>query len=181
MPKQTARVLNVKSVFSAVDALFATAAEKGDFLDKQGKFLRNRIQAETRSGRDLSRDGQSQPDLSPGYKRWRRRLERGESKSKIRPDSKFFRADFSNLTLSGQLLKSLEYFVQRRKRQFEIKVSGTRRDPDGRSKIRTNQALVADLAERGRTFLGVDRKGVERVRKAFVDELRRQIRKNKFT
>jgi hypothetical protein len=169
------KIKNLKSVFNSVRSIFTDSFERTAMLQKQADFLTNRIKTETRSGKDLTREGARQPALSEGYMRWRRKLRDGKSKSKIVPDANYFRPRTSNLTLTGQLLESVRSKVETRNRLFKIFVEGKR--DDGLS----NNEVMTDLKKRGRTFLGVDKKGVKRVRKAVVDELRRQIRQKRFT
>lgn len=162
-------IKNLKSVLNSVQAVFEKSLQT-EKLDDIKDFLVNRVQSSTRAGKDLSREGAPQPDLSPGYIRMREKIL--ESKS-IKVDSKFFRVDRSNLTLTGQMLESLKGLVKPRNREIEIFVDGTRND--GKS----NSEVAKDLAKRGRTFLGIDTLGIKRVRKMILDELRRQIRLRK--
>ncbi len=190
-----AKVNGLKNVFEAIDKIFENSTQKEKFLREIEDFVTLRVQAETRKGKDLSRDGADQPDLKPSYVAWRKSLEarasaldkisRGSLSSKNlslvakitgrtpTPDPTFFKPEKSNLTLTGQLLKSLNSLVKPRARTVEVFVEG-RRD-DGQ----TNAAVANDLASRGRTFLGLDKKGVTRIRKMVLDEIRRQIRLRK--
>jgi hypothetical protein len=183
------KVKNLKEVFLGVQALyFDDTAKRQIFLNEQAKFLRDRIVAETRKGKDLSRKGVSQPPLSQGYINWRRKLKDGKAPNRenIKPHPIFFSPSFSNLTLTGQLLDSVQWFVNERRKFFEIRPTGVRRNPKN-SFIKNlffglrNQTVANDLARRGRTFLGIDEKGLKRVRKAFIDEFRRELKNNNFT
>lgn len=163
------RVKGIKSVFNSINAIFDNSIKKDSFLNMLKDFVVLRIQAETRKGKDLSRDGAVQPGLSDGYVRMR---EKFQDEKSVRL-SKFFRVDFSNLTLTGQMLDSLAGKVLPRLSQIEISVSGNRDDGE------TNSGVAKDLASRGRTFLGLDVKGRVRLRKFVLDELRKQIRLRK--
>lgn len=164
------RVKGLSNVFKSIERIFEKSTQRAEFLEQIKDFAVLRIQAETRKGKDLSRDGAEQPDLSPGYIRMR---ERFEETGEVKVDRTFFKTDKSNLTLTGQLLESLNGLVKPRARTVEVFVEG-RRD-DGQ----TNAAVANDLASRGRTFLGLDKKGVTRIRKMVLDEIRRQIRLRK--
>jgi hypothetical protein len=165
-----AKVSGIKSVFDSIKQIFERSTQQEEFLTKIKDFVVLRVQAETRKGKDLSRDGADQPNLSPGYIRMREGYVKDGT---IKVDGTFFETDFSNLTLTGQMLKSLNGLVKPRQRTVEVFVEG-RRD-DGQ----TNQAVANDLAKRGRTFLGLDTKGKVRIRKLVLDEIRRQIRLRK--
>lgn len=168
-------VKGVKSVLNAIKAIFDNSIKKKEFLDNIKDFSVLRIQAETRKGRDLTRNGEPQPDLSSGYVKWRKRLATGETKTQIYPDTKFFRPSKSNLTLSGQMLESLQGRVNALRSEIEIATTENRNDGE------KNDQIVKDLKRRGRTFLGMDDKGKTMIRKMVLDEIRRQIRGRGFT
>lgn len=164
------KINNLKTVFEGIKKIFKESIERKDKLDQIKEFVVKRIQAETRKGFDLSRDGAPQPDLSDGYVRMR---ERFQETGEIDLDRKFFRPEKSNLTLTGQLLSSLNGTVSEKNRTIEVFVEGSRNDGT------TNSKVAKDLADRGRTFLGLDEKGVTRIRKMVLDEIRKQIRLRK--
>jgi hypothetical protein len=76
----------------------------------------------------------------------------------------------SHLTLTGQLLESLDYDIDRSKGEVVVKPTGKRDDG------KTNVEVTEDLATRGRTYLGLDNKGIDRVRQLVIRELNRNIR-----
>lgn len=161
------KIKNIKSVLRSVNKVFTDTRSSNKLLSEISEFSIKRIQQETRKGKDLVRDG-SQPDLSDGYKRWRRKVKRGESK--VTPAS-FMRPNLSHLTLTGQLLDSLKAKIDKAKGFITIQPTGNRDDGE------SNAEVASDLKDRGRVFLGLDKRAVESIRKLFIDELRRNIKK----
>ena len=187
------RVKNIDSVFNAVRSIYNDLTQQKEELDKIGEFVRNRIVAETRKGNDLTRNGAKQPELSEGYIGWRkgvvsaRKIEAGTHKrgdfekaarisgqNKIVPDSTFFKPAKSNLTLTGQLLNSIDYRVEAKENKIIIEPTGTRDDG------KTNKEVAEELATRktrlapsGRKFLGLDERGFQRIRNQIVEAIRR--------
>ena len=162
--KITYEVKNMDSVFNAVKAVYNDLAKERRELDSIAKFARDRIVAETRKGKDLSRD-RKQPPLSPNYIKYRERVARGEED--ITPDGQFFSPKRSTLTLTGQLLDNIEYSVKPSQNKITIEPTGLRRDG------LTNKEVASDLARRDRTFLGLDERGFARIRNRIVEAIRR--------
>lgn len=164
-----ARVKNIKSVLNSVRKVFKDTQTSKKVLDDISDFSINRIKQETRKGIDLVNDDR-QPDLSDSYKRYRRRLKSGKANSKVTPAS-FMRPGLSHLTLTGELLDSLKSKIIRSRGILEIFPTGSRSDG------LTNQEVTKELKEQGRVYLGLNKKAIEEIRKIFVDELRRNIKK----
>lgn len=190
------RVKNIDSVFNAVREIYDDLTTQTSELDKIGKFARDRIVAETRKGNDLTNNGSKQPALSEGYIGYRRRLG-GKEKALERvaggstkksdlakvasigvktpiPDSSFFSPAKSNLTLTGQLLSSIEYTVKANEKTIVIEPTGSRDDG------KTNKEVAEELSKRktrlapdGRKFLGLDGRGFQRIRNLIVEAIRR--------
>ena len=128
------------------------------------EFWLKRIQGFTRRGTSLVTDS-SFKSLSTAYKAFRANYTGTKGKS--------FRPNKSNLTLTGQLLESLKGRSNVRKQEVTIFASG-RRD-DGQ-----NNADVAEyVAEQGRPFLGIDKKGIQRIEQIITRDLRRQWKKRR--
>jgi len=182
------KVSNINSVFNAVRSIYDELTKQREELDKIGRFARDRIVAETRKGNDLTRDGAKQPELSESYIAWRRgvislgkvRESRGtrndyekaariSGKNSTVPDPTFFRPTKSNLTMTGQLLNSIEYTVKVEDSKIIIEPTGTRDDG------KTNKEVAYSLAHRKnkRTFLGLDDRGFKRIRTVIVEAIRR--------
>jgi len=195
----TYRVKNIDSVFNAVRALYDDLTTQTSELDKIGKFTRDRIVAETRKGFDLTNDGAKQPELSEGYIAYRRQLGKKfrkadkdvalgmsiddaikknkldtKAKPTPTPDSTFFNPGKSNLTLTGQLLESIEYTIRADEKKIIIEPKGSRDDG------KTNKEVAEELATRktrlapnGRKFMGLDERGFKRIRNLIVEAIRR--------
>lgn len=198
------RISNIDSVFNAVKEIYKDLTTQASELDKIGKFARDRIVAETRKGRDLPQDSvEYQPELSEAYIAYRKSLaSKGRSLDRIAkdqgkesdfkkaasirantptPDSTFFRPTKSNLTLTGQLLNSIDYTVKASQRKIIIEPTGTRDDG------LTNKEVALELATRktrlapqGRKFLGLDNRGFDRIRNLIVEAIRRIALKKGF-
>lgn len=189
------KVTGIASVFNAVRSIYEDLTTQKEELDKIGKFTRDRIVAETRKGNDLTSGGK-QPELSEGYIAYRRslgkktnalgRVAEGSGKkrdlelaSKITnktptPDMTFFRPAKSNLTLTGQLMESIEYTVRAEDKKIIIEPTGVRDDG------KTNKEVAEELSRRktrlapdGRKFLGLDERGFQRIRNLIVEAIRR--------
>lgn len=187
------RVLGVEKVLKNINKVFDSSIKQERFLNSVKDFVVLRIQAETRKGKDLSRGGKHQPDLSEGTIGIREKIKSGKWIVRPKLGKPFFKFNFSNLTLSGQLLESLEGRVLARRGQIEVTVGDARTEVDivvkktgkvvefqNSKPLTSNRALVRDLAKRGRTFLGFDKKGVMRIRKMVLDEIRRSISRLNF-
>lgn len=191
----TYKIKNMDSVFNAVRAIYDDLTTQADELDKIGQFTRDRIVAETRKGNDLTRSDK-QPPLSEGYIGYRRRLGqrvgsldkvasgKGSQRDVVRsmsvnkdtptPDSSFFSPARSNLTLTGQLLNSIDYEVIASEKKIIIQPTGSRNDGKTNLEVATELATrKTRLAPDGRKFLGLDDNGFKRIRNLIVEAIRR--------
>lgn len=130
-----------------------------------------RIQAETRKGNSLVTESKMK-----AFQERTKYIRRALSKKPVedggfRPGA-FFRWNKSNLSQTGQLLDSLKADIKKNK--ITIEPTGSR-DPNlnGRDEFSTNKELARDLAERGFVFLGLDGRGVKRIKQMIIDEIRR--------
>jgi len=194
--KVSYKVKNLDSVFNAVRSIYSDLTQEREELEKIAKFARDRIVAETRKGKDLTKNGDKQPELSESYIAWRRslanrnraldRAAEGSQKKRDQalamkitertpsPDSTFFKPAKSNLTLTGQLLNSIEYEVKIDKKTIIIEPKGQR--DDGKSNKEVAEELATrktSLAPDGRKFLGLDERGFQRIRNLIVEAIRR--------
>lgn len=141
------------------------------------------IKGETRSGKQLPSKGSGrakrQPALERSTKKYRNYIKRTPTKK-----HPAFSPNRSNLTISGQLIDALDFKVTRT--GFEVFVKDSNRTAYStlglinRAKNSTppnNQKLAEFLADAGRSFVGIDNKGLKQVSNIFEDEIRRQIRK----
>ena len=169
------KILNLKEVLNAFGKIFEEDLSNKNLLDEMGESVKTRIQQQTRRGKDLSRDGDNQPRLSEKYIQYRKRLAKGNTRDGKKPDPEFFKPSKSNLTLTGQLLKSLDVTVNQNTKEISVKPKGIRDDG------LTNEEVTRDLAQSGRTFLGLDKTGIKVLKKRILDEIRREIIKKRFS
>lgn len=128
-----------------------------------------KIVGETRLGREIS-DGESQKPLSPEWIQKRKEL------SKHNQTGVSYSANKSNLTLTGQLLKSLER--KPNPTQVEIAPTGDRipyKNKKGKAakSTPTNAELTGYLSKKGRKFLGYDDKLAKQIKKMLKEHVRR--------
>ncbi len=180
-------IKNVKSVLKAIEASFTDGLGKSDLYERIGRFSVERIQQETRKGRDLSNEGKPIQDTADSTKDIKALIERGVIKMN-KPKPLFFRSGKSQITQTGQLLDSLKADVnkneivispegERDKTEYVWVKSGKPVDFLNNDQVQSNKELAKDLAQRGFTFLGMDKTGIKRIRRLVLDEIRRLIRK----
>lgn len=193
MAKSKVTIKNLDKVIRNVQKIFDDSIKRESFLIDVRDFAVQRIKAETRKGRDLSRDGAPQPELSAFSKRIRANIEAGVWRMRPRQNRSFFKVNLSNLTMTGQLIDSVVGRMRARLGQIEVTVDGDREPIEivsvktgklikfrNQDEITTNKGLARKLADKGRTFLGLDDKGVQRIRKMALDEIRRKIKASRF-
>jgi hypothetical protein len=166
------RFTNFKQVFDNITTVFEDTKKSKEMLNAIGKLIRDRIKTETQKGKALpviNQDGSAgrQPPLSREYIKQRVQIKDGDTQVEPSP---LMRPRKSHLTLTGQLLESLDYDIDRSKGEVVVKPTGKRDDG------KTNVEVTEDLATRGRTYLGLDNKGIDRVRQLVIRELNRNIR-----
>lgn len=176
-----ARVINVEKIQSRVRVTLDKFLSSKSLLNKIGEFSRERIFSFAKSGKSLDSDEtpEKMPSLSPGYMRYRAKVE------KIAQMGKFFSPRRSNLTFTGQMLDALTFKTKSKK--VEVFVEATARNDEPRLRKekkkgpRLNNAQVAaELAKRGRKFIGMDSLGQERIKKLVIKELRQALRSSRL-
>ncbi len=177
------KILNVNQILRKIERVMKDDLKGSGVFEDIKNFTVLRIQAETRKGNDLTgssdlASAKRQPSLSPAYKGFRKKLAQGKVSEDhpwwFEPDPTFMRPDKSNLTATGQLLDSLSGRVNKSTNEIIVTPTGTRdQTKQAKGGFSTNVALAKDLAERGRTFLGLDALGVKRIKKFILDEIRR--------
>lgn len=135
------------------------------------------IKTRTRLGGGLSRDTESGKldgkrkqleKLSPSYKKQRQRY-------KANLDSKFTNVGRSNLTATGQMLKSIRSRVKPGNTVFtEIIAGGRRKELDG-SSPRLNNKQIQEFVEEKRPFLGLTTAESNKLRRLARDIILKQI------
>jgi len=184
------QIKNVRSVLKAIETVLVDNIRKSDLYEEIGAFTVERVQQETRKGRDLSNEGMPIKETSPATKNIKELIERGVIT--IQPAKPlYFRSRVSQITQTGQLLDSLKADIDPRKGQIEVAPHGNRTATkyvwtktsmpvkflNSGDQIESNQSLANDLSSRGFTLLGIDKKGVKRIRRLVLDEIRRIIRR----
>jgi hypothetical protein len=156
-------------------------------LNKIGEFVKDRIVQFTRSGKSIAgAKAKKLKKLSDSYIQTRRGALhfRTSQQGNVFPiegpderlktvDKEFFDPDFSNLTFTGQLLRSLKAKVDLKARTIDIMPTGNRFDSN-----LSNQDVAKFVAEQGRPFIGLDDKGIKRVKALIIQDLRKSLRKN---
>jgi hypothetical protein len=185
------KIKNLKSVLKAVQNIFDNDLKRSkEMFDDMTKFSVDRIRAETRKGRDLSKEGAPIQDTKDSTKAIKRLIADGVITMNP-PQPLFFRSKKSQVTQTGQLLDSLDGEVKPRNLEIEISPQGKREETSYRwtkskkpvlflnnDQITTNKGLAKSLSDRGFTFLGMDKKGVQRLRRIVLDQVRRLIKRN---
>lgn len=138
------------------------------------KFSVERIQQTARLGKRMVQNGETErlPNLSEGYIKQRQKLSPGKGGT----DPEFFRPEIksSNLTFTGQLLKSLNAKVLQRGPdvgKVELSFSGNRKDGGN------NARVFNDLVGRntGYNVLALSKKAIERIQNICLTRLRQEL------
>lgn len=159
---------NVKNLGRVLDRLKKAISflDEGVYL-KLGEYVRNRIQSKARSGQTMiSGSSKKLKKLSPDYIEYRK-------KNADKADSEFFSPKRSNLTFTGQYLKSIRVTkISRANRTLFVEPTGTRKDG------LTNKKLSGYVAKQGRNIFGMDQTGLKVLKNMLVREIRNSLRKN---
>lgn len=165
-------------------------------LAEVGQFMVKRIQGFTRLGYSLAGNpdepkNQKLKSLSPSYIKYRKSLVSGLTKKKKvlgifsknktaqekRADKQAagldpsFVPNRSQLTVTGQLLKSLAYTASPQQKSVKVFVSSSRRT-DGEN----NRDVARDVISNGRPFIGLDKKGLETIKIRYIKALKRRLK-----
>ena len=174
MARKGVRIKNIDKVIALLRETFRSASESKKMLDNIGDFVVTRNKFFARTGKSLSNNKApiKLPELQDTSKAQRARI------AKKFPEfisGKFFKAERSNVTLSGQLLNSLNFKIK--KKSVVLFFKGKRKviSPND---LKSNDAVYDNLVDLGFDFLGLDEKGQKRVSKLVLDEFRRTIKKN---
>lgn len=175
--------VKVTSKFDVVKILELLAPTE-KILDEVGQFTKSRIQQFTRSGRTIAlggtekKGGKAEPlkKLSASYVNYRKKLAGGlfqgdEFFGPKKQLSEFFKPSKSNLTLTGQLLKSISFKASFQSRSVSVEVSGSRDDSN-----LDNKEVAGFVAAQGRPFMGIDEAGRQRIKNIVNRALRRRLK-----
>jgi hypothetical protein len=136
-------------------------------LTEVGRKVVELIQGFTRSGKSIvgSNSEQLKP-LSQKYIEQRKKRVR-EGRKHIDPD--FFSPAKSNLTLTGQMLRSIDFTKNKLKASVTVGPTGKRDDG------LTNKKVAQFVSEGGRPFIGIHDKGLAQVNSIVKRYLRRKL------
>lgn len=161
---------NIKNLQATLDRVKDALTQISDETYKDiGNYVRDRIVAKARTGKTMvsGEEGPIKP-LSSGYIEQRKRWKKS---GKHDIDGDFFSPPRSNLTLTGQFLKSIIVkSVDRAKRIITIQASGTRTDG------LENRKLAEYLSQQGRNIFGIDKAGRQAIKQKVLRALRTQIK-----
>lgn len=143
-------------------------------LNEVGELVVTDVVRQTRSGKTA--DGKPLPSLSEKWIKRRKQLATGGTDPAYRPRK-------SNLTLSGQLLNSFEYFIQGPGKLL-LKFTGIHKGytytkkngRTGKTGGNTPNELIAEGQNKRTGFLGVRPQVVDRAKRIIVGYLRRSRR-----
>lgn len=186
------KIIGLKEVLGKIDFTLRKKLVEDGLLDDIAKFVVNRIQSFTRSGKSISgKQAKKLKKLSKSYIEMRqgavkfRTLKSGEVIAIPEPDEKlkevdkeFFRPDLSNLTFTGQMLRAIKYVTNKAKATITIDVAATSRS--GKYESLTNKKVAEYAKENGRPFLGLDDLGIKRIKRDVLKKLRDELRKSRF-
>lgn len=153
---------------------FKNAAQKNELYIDIINFATERIRQRARlSKRMIENQGEvSLPELSDSYRKKRSKISPGQKGT----DAQFFRPNksTSNLTFTGQLLKSLIGRILKKGPdvgKIELEFDGTRKDG------LTNKQVYKDLTQRdeGYSILTLDKKAIERIQNICLNRLRQEL------
>lgn len=179
------KITGVDKVILSLKDLFENKVADTKLLLDIADFAKSRIQSFTRSGKSLVTESRLKP-LSNSYKDMRR----GAVKYRTLPDgrvivlpepderlkevdTRFFDPDYSNLTFTGQLMNAITATVKFKDRIIEIFVNDKKRT--GKYEKLTNAEVAEHVKANGRPFLGLDDKGIDRIKKLVINNIRKQI------
>lgn len=180
----TVKINGMSSALRNIKKGLKKTIESNKLKNEVGKFVVERIVQMARSGKN-ERTGKALPKLSKSYREMRLgiiqfRTINGNVVPLLGPDerlndtdSQFFEPTRarSNVTFTGQLLKSLAYRTKKNSIIIIFK-------PDQRSDGLKNSDVYGFLVSlnSGYDFIGLGQKGIRRVNKIVVDNFRRRLR-----
>lgn len=164
------RIRNIGAIKKKIEKFLVTDLKKK--YDEIGEFAADRIQKETWKGKSLVTESKL-PSLKKSTKIQRKhRSKMPVNKGGFQPH-RFFKPDKSNVTQTGQMIESVKYKINN-DGDIEIAPSGSRsKSLGGGDEFSTNRELAADLQKRGFKFLGLDKRGRQRIRQILIREIRR--------
>lgn len=199
----TVKIKNLKGVRKNIEGLLKKVVTSKKMLNEVGKFSRDRIVFNARTGKSL--EGNNSANKFRGLSDFTIALRKAiKDTDPSLVDNTFFKSSRANVTLTGQLLKNLDYKVN--KSSVFVVTSGVRSkinftqlarqarlkfgSKDDRAKIlgfaaanlQKNQAtnnnqVYTNLKKLGFGFLGMDKTGITRIKNIVLQEYRRLFSK----
>ena len=168
------KIKNLDKITKDLKKVFTDTKTQTRTLFEIGKFVRDRIVFEARSGYSLEGDKRKKfPALKESTVNRRKGLE------KTNPfvlDDRFFKADRANVTLTGQLLDAFKFKIQQQNGKIIFFFKDLRK-PIQSDDSTSNNEVYDNLKKLGFGFIGVDERSQKRVRKIVLDNFRRNIKK----
>ena len=187
--------VNIKgldNVTKLIDKFLKNDITKAKTLLEIGVFVRDRIKSFTRTGKSIASGSPAKlKELRESYKAMRRgevkfrKTKDGRLIVSKTPDEKlaevdvtFFSPGRSNLTFSGQMLEAVKHKVNVKNRTVNIEVDDSSRS--GKYETLTNKEVAQHVAANGRPFLGLDKVGIDRVKKIILASIRKELFKSRL-
>jgi len=193
-----ARGVSVRNQSQKVIAQINQVLKSYAVLSQIATFMRERIYQNTKRGyyAGVRKNLAKLKPLSPFYIKYRESLLKDQIKAGTNPNAKrlpksvaksyrkfvrkqalkkfgpFFSPKKSNLTFTGQMLEALDSKVDRD--VAVVFVQSSSRDDDSGL---TNAQVAEKVIREGRPFLRLDDKGVDRIRRAIISNLRRSLKR----
>ena len=161
------KIKNLDKVFAAIKEAIGDLPESM-YTDIE-KITVERIVAKARTGKTMAsgKEEKLKPLKDSTIKSRKYKQERGLT------DGEFFSPKRSNLTETGQYLRSFKRSkLDRKNARLTIEPEGTRQD----GKL-TNKKLAGYLNEQGRSVFGLDKIGKQRIFQRVKEELRRRLKR----
>jgi hypothetical protein len=166
--------MRVKGLKSMLNRIKSAVAEIDDPVFKEiAEYVRSRMVMKARTGKRMTDQGDKKFPALKSQKYIEAR-ERAQKTGKPEVDQEFFSPKRSNITFTGQYLKSIGLGkVDKKNRIIQIEAKGGRK----KEKL-TNKKLAQYLAQMGRNIFGLDPVGRKSVKQRILRDLRKKLRKN---
>jgi len=176
--------INRKALQLRIESVVNEAIDNPSYLKEVAEFTVSRIRGFARNSKPLQ--GKDEPGKFPKHKdpptpQIRRAL------AKYNKTHPAFSAKRTNLTFTGQLIEAVTYAITGRRSEIKIFVDDSSRTPvkrkDGsviESGEKTNKAVYEKLLSRDSSyrFLGLDKKGIDRIKAITLKYLRSVLKKS---
>jgi hypothetical protein len=177
-------IKGLEKVTANISKLFNDVKKNPTLLKEIGDFILDRIRAFSRGGKSIvtnrkfKRLSDSYIAMRQGAVTFRKNKDGKtygiqDADPRLQEvDSEYFEPSLSNVTFTGQMLRALKYVIDQGNGLVTIFVNN-----DSRKDGLTNSQVAKYVKDGGREFLGLDEKGVKRVKAMIISDLRKSIRK----